>query len=218
MFVFSLFIFQHFVASCSFGNCSHCSSPDMKRLFPLSSTSIRKTLFFLAAATSSFTCREFIAKGFSHSTFFPASRNSRPTRQCSMCSTPTYTMSVKDTDVAQSASKKQRELLRPAPINAPHPNCLHNNSISRLTDVWVFGQSLVAAVSLRNAVPLGELLGSFQAPRCNGSDLCEVKKQKIKLPKPPGNFSVILVNLLITEKITFECTTETQRVASCLQH
>lgn len=58
-------------------------------------TSIRKTLFFLAAAMSSFTCLEFIAKGFSHSTFFPASRNSRPTRQCSVCSTPTYTMSVR---------------------------------------------------------------------------------------------------------------------------
>lgn len=120
MFVFSLFIFQHFVASCCFGNCTHCSYFDMKRLFPPSVTSIRKTLFFLAAATSSFTCREFMAKGFSHSTFFPASRNSRPTLQCSMCSTPTYTMSVKDADVAQSALKSNVNCSDSPP--STHPN------------------------------------------------------------------------------------------------
>lgn len=67
----------------------------IKELCLFNFTSIRKTLFFLAAAMSSFTCLEFIAKGFSQSTFFPASRNSRPTRQCSVCSTPTYTMSVR---------------------------------------------------------------------------------------------------------------------------
>lgn len=72
-----------------------CNYIYIKGLYLFNFTSIRKTLFFLAAAMSSFTCLEFIAKGFSHSTFLPASRNSRPTRQCSVCSTPTYTMSVK---------------------------------------------------------------------------------------------------------------------------
>lgn len=57
-------------------------------------TSMRKTLLFLASSTRSFTCLEFIAKGFSHNTFFPALRNRRPTHQCSVCSTPKYTMSV----------------------------------------------------------------------------------------------------------------------------
>lgn len=58
-------------------------------------TSMRNTLFCLAMVVRSFTCLEFIAKGFSHRTFFPALRNSWPTCQCSVCSTPMYTMSVR---------------------------------------------------------------------------------------------------------------------------
>lgn len=126
---------------------------------PFIFTSIRKTLFFLAAATSSFTCLEFMAKGFSHSTFFPASRNSRPTFQCSVCSTPTYTMSVGGGHSQLKCFKRPRAGGGDAPFV--------------LTDVPVAGQLRVAAVSRGNAVRLGKGLGPLQAPGRDGGYLRE---------------------------------------------
>lgn len=58
---------------------------------------------------------------------------------------------------------------------SPKLNCLPNSSGSGLTDVGVLGQDLVAAVSLRDAVSPGKVLGSRRAPGRNGSDLCEVR-------------------------------------------
>lgn len=143
---------------------SFLSSPKMtlnsrwgspKGLHPFIFTSIRKTLFFLAAATSSFTCLEFIAKGFSHNTFFPASRNNRPTFQCSVWSTPRYTTSV------------GKERAQPASVVAP----LAPRTLMGLTNVRVAGQLCIAAVSCRNAVLLGEVLGALQALWCDGCNL-----------------------------------------------
>ncbi len=56
-------------------------------------TSMRKTLFSRAAETSCLTSLRFMAKGFSHSTFFPALRNSRPTCRWCVWRTPMYTTS-----------------------------------------------------------------------------------------------------------------------------
>lgn len=130
-------------------------------LYPFNLTSIRKTLFFLAAVTRSFTCLEFIAKGFSHNTFFPASRNSSPTCQCSVCSTPRYTMSVR-TQMLQAQHQTA--------TTTCHFLCLCSKAAhrSQLTNVWVVGQLLIAAVSLRNTMLLGKLFGALQAPRCDG--------------------------------------------------
>lgn len=129
-------------------------------------TSIRKTLFFLAEVTRSFTCFAFIAKGFSHNTFFPASRNSWPTCQCSVCSTPRCITSV-----------GTRSRLS---IKHLHEHIIINSHSFELTNVWVVGQLFIAAVSFGNSMFLGKLFGSLQAPWCNGCYLYRTAKKQTK--------------------------------------
>lgn len=114
----------------------------------------------MAAATSSFTCLAFMAKGFSHKTFFPALRKSRPTLQCSVCRTPTYTTSGRGNNTL---------------ILCLCPKVV---TCSSLTNVRVFSQLLVAAIGLRNTMLLGELLGTLQASGCNDGYLHIRRKEK----------------------------------------
>lgn len=125
---------------------------------------MRKTLFFLAVATRSFTCLEFMAKGFSHNTFFPALSNSRPTLQCSVCSTPTYTMSAR----TQMFQAQLQTATQQAIISARAAWQLFTH---QCPGRWPAPRSC-----LRNTMPVGKLFGTFQAPRCNDCYLCEREK------------------------------------------
>ena len=74
-----------------------------------------------------------------------------------------------DTDALGSATDNHNNMSFPLPMQ---PSC------SKLTNVWVLGQLLIAAISCRNTMLLGKLFGTHQAPRCDGCYLFAGEESK----------------------------------------